>query len=276
MYSLSLGPLTLPVAPLLLIGAVWLGAWVAGRWARHRQPAPAGERPGDELIHAAWWGLLWARLVHVGLHADLYLAQPLAILDVRDGGWHAWSGWAAALAWLLWKAWRQPAWRQAMAVGTITGTLLWGAATWALSPGASQRSLPEVSVHSESDGAMQPLPSLGRGQLRVINLWASWCGPCRQEMPIFAALQGTEADVQFLFINQGESAQDVRAYLQSAKLSLQGVWLDPSSALGPAVGVAGLPATLFVNAEGQIVELHFGVLSEPALKARLRALREAP
>ena len=160
--------------------------------------------------------------------------------------------------------------------GTITGTLLWGAATWALSPGASQRSLPEVSVHSESDGAMQPLPTLGRGQLRVINLWASWCGPCRQEMPIFAALQGTEADVQFLFINQGESVQDVRAYLQSAKLSLQGVWLDPSSALGPAVGVAGLPATLFVNAQGQIVELHFGVLSEPALKARLRALREAP
>ena len=161
-------------------------------------------------------------------------------------------------------------------MGAVTGSLLWGVATWAVSPNADEPFLPDVVVHSESDGAMQPLPTLGRGQLRVINLWASWCGPCRQEMPIFAALQGTEADVQFLFINQGESVQDVRAYLQSAKLSLQGVWLDPSSALGPAVGVAGLPATLFVNAQGQIVELHFGVLSEPALKARLRALREAP
>jgi thiol-disulfide isomerase/thioredoxin len=280
LYSLSLGPLALPVAPLFLIGSVWLGAWVAGRWAgRHPDPGqgiPPGERPGDELIHAAWWGLLWARLVHVGLNADLYLAQPLAMLDVRDGGWHAWSGWAAGLAWLFWKAWRRPAWRQALGVGAVTGSLLWGVATWAVSPNADEPFLPDVVVHSESDGAMQPLPTLGRGQLRVINLWASWCGPCRQEMPIFAALQGTEADVQFLFINQGESVQDVRAYLQSAKLSLQGVWLDPSSALGPAVGVAGLPATLFVNAQGQIVELHFGVLSEPALKARLRALREAP
>ena len=104
MYSLSLGPLALPVAPLFLIGSVWLGAWAAGRWAgRHPDPGqgiPPGERPGDELIHAMWWGLLWARLVHVGLNADLYLAQPLAMLDVRDGGWHAWSGWAAGLAWL--------------------------------------------------------------------------------------------------------------------------------------------------------------------------------
>ena len=114
MYSLSLGPLALPVAPLFLIGSVWLGAWAAGRWAgRHPDPGqgiPPGERPGDELIHAAWWGLLWARLVHVGMNADLYLAQPLAMLDVRDGGWHAWSGWAAGLAWLFWKAWRRETW----------------------------------------------------------------------------------------------------------------------------------------------------------------------
>lgn len=275
MYSIALGPLALPVAPLLLIGSVWLGAWAAGRWARHRQATPSSERPGDELIHAAWWGLLWARLVHVALHADLYLAQPLAILDVRDGGWHAWSGWVAGLVWLLWQAWRHAAWRQAMTVGTIVVATLWVGGTWALSPHSSRPFLPDVALHSETDGAVQALPSLERGQLRVINLWASWCGPCRQEMPIFAALQAAEPDVQFLFINQGESVQDVRSYLHSAKLSLRGVWLDPVSALGPAVGVAGLPATLFVNAQGQIVELHFGVLSAPALKARLRALRQA-
>ena len=256
LYSLSLGPLALPVAPLLLIGGVWLGAWVASRWAHHRQGVPSGERPGDELINAAWWGLLWARLVHVGLHADLYLAQPLAILDVRDGGWHAWSGWAAGLAWLLWKSWRQPAWRQA------------------LSPTQAKQTLPDVMLRSERDGTVQHLPQLARGQLRVINLWASWCGPCRQEMPMLATLQGTESDVQFLFINQGESVHTLRAYLQQAQLQMQGVWLDDSSALGSAMGVSGLPATLFVNGQGQVVDLHFGVISEPALRARLRALRE--
>lgn len=276
MYSLSLGPLALPVAPLLLITAVWLSAWVAARWALHRSGVPSSERPGDELIHAAWWGLLWARLVHVGLHADLYQVQPLAILDVRDGGWHSLSGWAAGLAWLAWKAWHRPFWRQAMGVGVAAGTLVWGGVTWGLSAYSTLPTLPDIPVYSEVDGTVKSLSTLGQGQLRVINLWASWCGPCRQEMPIFADLQRNETDVQFLFINQGESVKDVRSYLQSSKLSLQDIWLDSSSELGPAVGVAGLPATLFVNASGKIVELHFGVLSGPSLKARLRALRETP
>ena len=114
-----------------------------------------------------------------------------------------------------------------------------------------------------------------KNKVIVLNVWGSWCGPCRQEMPVFARLQRTEADVLFLFINQGESAQDVQAYLRGTQLPVRGVWLDLTSELGPAVGVAGLPATLFVNSDGRIVERHFGVLSEPALRARLRALREA-
>ena len=275
MRSVSLGPLALPLGPLLLILGVWLGAWVASRWARHRGLLNEGRRPGDELVHAAWWGLLCARLVHVGLHADLYLAQPLAILDVRDGGWHALSGWSGGLAWLLWRAWRQRAWRQALMLGTLAGGVLWAGATVALSPNQAERLLPNVLLRSVREGALQPLPSLAKGQLRVINLWASWCGPCRQEMPMLAALQRSETDVQFLFINQGETAAALQTYLQQSKLSLQGVWMDADAALGPALGVSGLPATLFVDAQGNLVDLHFGVISEPALKARLRALREA-
>ena len=275
MRSVSLGPLALPLGPLLLILGVWLGAWVASWWALHRGQLSEGKRPGDELVHAAWWGLLCARLAHVGLHADLYLAQPLAILDVRDGGWHALSGWSGGLAWLLWRAWRQPAWRQALMLGTLTGGVLWAGATMALSPSQAERVLPNVLLRSVPEGALQPLPSLAKGQLRVINLWASWCGPCRQEMPILAALQRSETDVQFLFINQGETAAAMQTYLQQSKLSLQGVWMDTDAALGPALGVSGLPATLFVDAQGNLVDLHFGVISEPALKARLRALREA-
>lgn len=254
---------------------VWLGAWMASWWARHRGMLNEGRRPGDELVHAAGWGLLCARLVHVGLHADLYLAQPLSILDVRDGGWHALSGWCGGMAWLLWRAWRQPAWRQALMLGTLVGSLLWGVATMALSPSQAERVLPNVLLRSVPEGTLQPLPSLAKGQLRVINLWASWCGPCRQEMPMMAALQRSETDVQFLFINQGETAAALHTYLQQSKLSLQGVWMDADASLGPALGVSGLPATLFVDAQGNLVDLHFGVISEPALKARLRALREA-
>jgi thiol-disulfide isomerase/thioredoxin len=273
--SLSLGPLALPVPPLLLIVTVWIGAWVTGHWARYRQQVPAAERPGEEVWHAAGWGLLWARLVHVGLNADLYLAQPLAIIDVRDGGWHALSGGAAGLLWLGWKAWRRPGWRTSLGVGVATAVLLWIGASGVLRSDATPARLPAVTVQREADGVLATLPAVAPGRLRVINLWASWCGPCRQEMPALAAVQATEADVQFLFVNQGESLHQVRAFLQQTRLSLSGVWLDLSAKLGPAVGVAGLPATLFVNADGQIVDLHFGLLTEPALRARLRALRSA-
>src|SRR5690606_41436583 len=78
------------------------------------------------------------------------LAHPLAVFDVRDGGWHGWSGWVAGLAWLLWKAWRRPAWRKAMGVGVMAGSLAWGTASWALSPDDAQPPLDRKSTRLNS------------------------------------------------------------------------------------------------------------------------------
>ena len=63
-------------------------------------------------------------------------------------------------------------------------------------------------------------------------------------------------------------------YLQRERLELQGVWLDPANALGPAVGSKGLPTTLFFDAAGRRVHAHFGVLNAAALQARLNDLRQ--
>ncbi len=92
---------------------------------------------------------------------------------------------------------------------------------------------------------------------------------------MLAAAQRRETGVAFVFVNQGESAGAVRAYLIDQDLALQQVLLDPASALGPAVGSRGLPTTLFYDARGRLVDAHFGVLNGAALAARLRALRPA-
>ena len=94
-------------------------------------------------------------------------------------------------------------------------------------------------------------------------------------MPVLAAAQRREPAVAMLFVNQGESAATVRAYLAREQMALREVLLDERSALGPAVGSRGLPTTLFYDARGRLVDAHVGVLSAASLEARLQRLRPA-
>ena len=92
---------------------------------------------------------------------------------------------------------------------------------------------------------------------------------------MLAAAPQRESVVGLLFVNQGESASAVRAYLADQGLPLREVLLDASSTLGPAIHSPGLPTTLFYDARGRQVDAHFGVLNAAALESRLRALRAA-
>jgi len=136
------------------------------------------------------------------------------------------------------------------------------------------RAMPVVTLTELASGRSLDLRQAARGRPVVVNLWASWCGPCRQEMPVLAAAQQREAQIGFLFVNQGEPAATVRAYLEAQQLPLREVLLDTRSQLGPAVGSRGLPTTLFYDAQGRLVDAHVGVLNAAALEGRLRRLRD--
>ena len=227
---------------------------------------------GNAVLNAALIGLLAARLAHLGLNADLYFATPWSALDVRDGGWHVPTGVVAGAAWLAWRGLRVPVLRRPLAVASLAGMVFWIAASAATSLGQA-RELPAL-VFTEPNGAANVnLAHAARGRPVVVNLWATWCGPCRQEMPMLAAAQQRESAVGFLFVNQGESDSAVRAYLTDQGLPLREVLLDAGSKLGPAVGSRGLPTTLFYDAKGRQVDAHFGVLNAAALESRLRQLR---
>lgn len=291
MLSLPLGPLSLPVGPLLLAAAGWvamlLASRLAARVASRVASGPAGRGAADEaatglarrasdlVLHAWLAGLVAARLGHLAVNAQAYAAAPLSAFDIRDGGWQPWVGIAGGAAWLAWRLWPQAALRQPVVFATGAGLALWWAAQVLIEDLQPQRP-PSVALRALDDGRSADLAQLVQGRPTVVNLWASWCGPCREEMPVLAAAQRQEPQLRFVFVNQGESPERVREYLRTHGLQIGEVWLDPAAATGPAVGSRGLPTTLFYDAQGRRVGAHLGVLNAAALQGRLRALRPAP
>ncbi len=278
MLSLPLGPLALPTAPLLVLLAAMLASWLADRLTPP-SPAPlpstaAPARPrtaGSVVVQAVLAGLLAARLAHLLLHLDAYRAEPWSSLDLRDGGWHAATGLAAGLGWIAWQARRRPPWRRALAGGAGMGLALWTAGTWALAALAPP-ALPDMTLLDLRTGRPVPLRAVAEGRPLVVNLWATWCGPCRQEMPMLAAAQAHHPEVVFVFANQGETAATVQRYLDAEGLQLRHVLLDPRSSLGPALGSRGLPTTVVFDRDGQRSDAHLGALNGAALAAKLQAV----
>lgn len=269
MLNVNLGPFAVQVSHLLLLAALLVATGVGHLVGRRQQVGI-----GNSLIDMWWAGLLAARLTFIVVWFDLYRSAPWSMLDIRDGGFTLWAGLLAASGVALWRGWRRPALRQPLLWGLTAGLLAWGAlfgVTGALNK-ATKSGLPTVALTTLS-GAPTDLAAMAKGQPMVVNLWATWCPPCRREMPVLAAAQQQEKQVTFVFANQGESDITAQRYLSTSQLNLVNVLLDPWKALGRAIGSTALPTTLFYDASGQLVDTHLGELSAASLASKLNRLR---
>lgn len=264
--TLQLGPLVLSL-PLLLGAAAFIAATFVGR--RLGGDAAAGVE--KHLLRALLLGLLGARLAFVAQFREPYLAAPLDILDIRDGGWRPLVGAAVALAYVAIVMARRGAPRKALGAALATGAGLWIAgalALWAAAPG-DQR-MPRLELLA-MDGRSVALSSF-QGRPTVVNLWATWCPPCRREMPVLGKAQASHGGINFVFVNQGEPPQRVAAYLQGSGLELRNVLLDPRGEVATALARRALPTTLFFDAQGRLVDSRVGELSEATLAERLAVI----
>lgn len=263
--AVTIGPLSFSVTLLVgLAGAVLGGA--AGHFADRRRHADVG----GLLFWAALAGLGAARLVFVLQYHDAYLQAPLAILDIRDGGWAPLAGCAAAALAIAVAAVRRRVARVPLAVAVATAAGVWvlAAASLASLP-EDDDSLPAITLPA-LDGAQVALASF-RGKPVVVNLWATWCPPCRRELPALLQAQAEHPEVHFVFLDQGESGERVRGFLAAQQLPLRNVLLDLHGQAGARLASRALPTTLFFDARGRLVATRVGELSRASLAARLAA-----
>ena len=265
MDAINLGPLALPVRVLVPLVAVAAANLCAAWWTR-RRAADASR----VLWHMVLWGFIAARGAFVLKHLDTYRAAPLDMLDLRDGGFVAFAGLLVALAIGADAARRDAALRRPLATSALAGILVWAGATLAFSSVAKQAPLPDLALRSLDGGTLQLRAT---GKPVVLNLWATWCPPCRREMPAMGAAQAANPDVAFFFVNQGEDAPAVRRYLEGEKLALANVALDPARQVARAAGASGYPTTLFYDARGRLVARQMGELSKAKLAEHLDTFR---
>lgn len=258
--SLVIGPLALPWSLLLVVAAWWLGSWVQERWAKRQ-----GQAIGPHGWRMALAILVAARLGFVLQYWPDYAAAPWSALDIRDGGYAPLWGVLVPLPYLGWLFWRRSPWLHSVSIGSACGLGVWlaGQATLLALPGAHPPPLPPWQGVT-LDARQLALSSL-QGQPVVLNLWASWCPPCRREMPALLHAQQQHPQVQFLWINQGEAPEVVQRFAAQHGLPSADVMLDTASQLGQNLGYKALPTTLFFNAKGDMVALRSGELSRATL-----------
>jgi len=121
-----------------------------------------------------------------------------------------------------------------------------------------------------ADGSPFDLREL-RGKVVVLNFWATWCAPCREEIPHLQAWAAGQRGVQVVLVNVGDKPQVMRDWLQRAGITLTSL-RDPESRALAELGLRQLPATLILDAEGRMRWKVIGKVDEQAEPVRSKAL----
>lgn len=114
-----------------------------------------------------------------------------------------------------------------------------------------------------------------QGHPILLNFWATWCGPCRQEMPLLAKYHQSQPDLVMLAVNAGEDRDQVKAFADEFGLMFD-VLLDPEGRIQSLYDIRGYPTTFFLDEKGIVRAVVMGALDETSLPRYLEKVGVSP
>jgi len=145
-----------------------------------------------------------------------------------------------------------------LAIGEITGV-----ATNSTQPPQTGQPAPDFYFETP-EGQSTSLSQL-KGTPVLVNFWATWCGPCRYEMPFLQQIHQERPgdELALLAVNVGENSSQVSQFMESAGFSFT-VLLDKQAVVAQRYNVMGIPTTVFIDKEGVIQEIQVGTFQSQA------------
>ena len=285
----SIGPLLIPTRPLAVILSLLLAVWISRRIAgRMGLDAQWSERVAEGC---AWSGVIGARLGFVAMTWSAFQAAPWTALYFWQPGYLVSSGLLAGTGFALWRIWQRPVSERrayvrvlggGYAVGAVLAVAVFGSMNMFTGSQVlrSGERVPDFTLANLSGDSVR-FSDL-EGQAVVLNFWATWCPPCRREMPLLDAIQKQykSRGLSVVGIDVGEDADVVRRYIASIGVAYP-IWVDApnrqagvdsTQRLHGRFGGVGLPTTIFIDPEGRVRGRRLGELNRAVLQIQAEEL----
>jgi thiol-disulfide isomerase/thioredoxin len=285
----SIGPLLIPTRPLAVILSLFLAIWIskrlAGRMNLDRQWLQ-GVAEG-----CAWSGVIGARLGFVLMTWGAFRSAPWTALYFWQPGYLPYSGLLFGAAYALWRIGKRPvnerrSYLRVLGGGYAVGAVLAIAVLGTMNMFTGSQVLrsgdrvPDFTLVDLSGQTVRFSDLEGRAV--VLNFWATWCPPCRREMPLLDAIhqEYRSRGLSVVGIDVGEDPDAVRRYVESIGVAYP-IWvdapnrqtgIDATQSIHGRFGGVGLPTTVFVD-RGRIIRgRHLGELNRAILQTQAESL----
>lgn len=289
---LSVGGLLIPTLRVSLLLSLMAAGWLAARFATRLGLDGAWSSKVAE--YSVWLGILGARLGFVAANWTAYRGAPWTILYVWQGGFMPVAGLLTGVGYAAWQLQQRSLpersrYLRALLSGFSVAALLFGlvyASTRVELDSSLLRAgdtMPDFTL-TDLEGDPVSFSSL-EGQAVVLNFWATWCPPCRREMPLLDDIQKEYGPkgLTIVGVDLDEPPETVRAYVESVGVQYP-IWLDDPAQNAPdrtrdlftEIGGVGLPTTVFIGRDSVIRGSQVGELSRGVLQSRVETLLAPP